>query len=151
MGIHWAPENCSIDLYDMSGQTRYRNLWPHYYPVISGLIFVVDLSDKNRMSIVHEELQGVLTHPEIVKKKIPLLLMANKIDLPDAEDPDDLRLALQLEHLAESGLAIKLIPTNGVRGDGVKQGIDWLAGRMRQEIYRDQQAHEQGVRNLQRQ
>merc|ERR1712054_751107 len=37
--------------WDFSGQSRYRELWQHYYAESKGIIFVVDSTDKIRMVI----------------------------------------------------------------------------------------------------
>jgi len=68
----------------------------------------------------------------VAKKNIPVLMFANKMDLADAVDPSDVKVALKLDDLAtKHGKEIRIMPTNGLRGDGVKQGIDWIASRMR--------------------
>lgn len=51
---------------------------PHYYENTQGLIFVVDSSDPDRISIAKEELMGILDTDEM--KDCPLLVFANKID-----------------------------------------------------------------------
>merc|ERR1711934_1350140 len=45
----WRPERRWVTIWDMSGQSRYRNLWSHYYDAVLGIVFVVDLADSNRM------------------------------------------------------------------------------------------------------
>ena len=46
----------------MSGQGRYRSFWEHYYKETQGIIFVIDSSDKLRMSVVKNELEQMLGH-----------------------------------------------------------------------------------------
>jgi len=129
--VNYWSENAVITIYDMSGHTRYRNLWHHYYPSAMGIIFVIDASDPGRMSIVREELHGVLDHADC-PSTIPLLIFANKVDVEHAEKSRDIKVALRLEEVAITyQREIQLIETNGLRGEGVGKGIDWIAGQMR--------------------
>ena len=45
----------------MSGESRYRNLWEHYYNNVQAVIFVVDSTDKVRMCVSRDEVSGVAT------------------------------------------------------------------------------------------
>ena len=69
----------------MSGQSRYRTLWERYYSDCHGVISVVDSSDTMRMSVANNELQMLLRHPEMERSsQVPILVLANKADLPNA-------------------------------------------------------------------
>ncbi|XP_024919495.1 ADP-ribosylation factor-like protein 3 [Cynoglossus semilaevis] len=52
----------SFTVFDMSGQSRYRNLWEHYYKESHAVIFVIDSGDKLRMVVAKEELDNLLNH-----------------------------------------------------------------------------------------
>ena len=131
--VNYWSENAVITIYDMSGHTRYRNLWHHYYPVAMGIIFVIDASDPGRMSVAKEELRGVLEHDDL-PSQIPLLIFANKMDAEHAEKSEDIKVALMLEETAlQYQHEIQLLETNGLRGDGVSKGMDWIAGQMRKQ------------------
>lgn len=41
----------SIKAIDMSGATRYRNLWEHQFKNCHGIIYVIDSSDRMRFGI----------------------------------------------------------------------------------------------------
>ena len=43
-------------------------------------MFVVDCTDKERLSIVQEVLENMATHHNLEKRKIPFLILANKQD-----------------------------------------------------------------------
>lgn len=128
--IVWAPEACQLTIWDMSGQSRYRPLWHHYFEIVSGIIFVVDLSDRARMSIVKDELDRILQHKKLEHK--PILFLANKVDHPDAVSPEDIWVALRLGDIEEQyGHVVHIKKTNGLSGEGVKAGLEWLATFMR--------------------
>ena len=54
-------------------------------------MFVVDCTDKERLSIVQEILENMANHPNLVKRKIPFLILANKQDDDSAINEIDLR------------------------------------------------------------
>lgn len=92
LSLSLSPSACSLSftVFDMSGQSRYRNLWEHYYKykthhsshmktrdskmtvsIITflvllreshAIIFVIDSSDKLRMVVAKEELDTLLNH-----------------------------------------------------------------------------------------
>ncbi|KAG7255392.1 hypothetical protein CRUP_015945 [Coryphaenoides rupestris] len=45
------------------------------------IIFVVDSGDKLRMVVAKEELDTLLNHQDIRSRRLPMLFLANKIDL----------------------------------------------------------------------
>merc|ERR1711937_575074 len=61
----FSKNNISFTVFDMSGQGRYRNLWEHYYKDVQAVIFVVDTSDKIRMCVAKDELDTLLSNPEL--------------------------------------------------------------------------------------
>merc|ERR1719413_80874 len=57
--------------FDMSGQSRYRNLWEHYYGDVEGIIVVVDATDSLRFAVVKDELQTMLQNRAVSDNKMP--------------------------------------------------------------------------------
>ena len=57
----FSKNNLSFTVFDMSGQGRYRNLWEHYYKEATGIIFCIDSTDKIRLCVAKDELDGVLS------------------------------------------------------------------------------------------
>merc|ERR1711988_1038039 len=74
--------NCTFQAWDMSGQSRYRELWQCYFPDAAGIIFVLDSTDAVRMCMALDELQHLLRHPDTAGK--PILFFSNKKDRPDS-------------------------------------------------------------------
>ena len=65
-----------------------RNVWRFYFLSIEGIIFVVDASCRERMAEVKEELWGIFNDSSA--KQIPMLIYANKQDIPGALKTDDI-------------------------------------------------------------
>ena len=84
----FKKNNINFTVYDMSGQSRYRSLWEHYYVDVQAIIFVLDSTDRLRMCVAKEELLQLLGHEEIKKTRAPLLFFANKVRacVPDLTD-----------------------------------------------------------------
>ena len=63
---------------------------------MQGIIWVVDASDLARMESVKDELVTLLAHKDIVKRKIPILFYANKMDVAKALSDTQVTEALEL-------------------------------------------------------
>lgn len=51
---------CTRKVWDLGGQTSIRPYWRCYYPNTDAIVFVVDSSDRERMSIAKQELMAML-------------------------------------------------------------------------------------------
>jgi len=123
--VQWGP--LQFVVWDVSGQERLRSFWRHYYRGTSGIVFVVDASDQERHPIVRKELHAVLKEEEL--KHACLLVIANKMDLPNAVSPEDLTRALGLETLSPRTWFIQ--PCVASKNQGLKEGLTWLAQTMK--------------------
>ena len=54
--------NKTILVYDFSGQGRNRDAWSMFFSEIEGLIYMIDSTDLDRLSIVKENLEIILNH-----------------------------------------------------------------------------------------
>lgn len=113
----------NFTVFDMSGAGRYRNLWEQYYKDCNAIIYVVDTADKLRMCVAKDELDVMLKHKEL--KKVPILFLANKMDIPDSLGPVDVAQALKLDEIKDKPWQI--VPSNALTGEGLQKGTDWLA------------------------
>jgi ADP-ribosylation factor protein 1 len=78
--IHYKSN--SITIFDVGGQSKLRPLWRHYFNGADALIFVVDSADSARLEDAQQELHRILAAEEL--RRVPVLILANKQDLPDA-------------------------------------------------------------------
>ncbi|PNH11692.1 ADP-ribosylation factor-like protein 6 [Tetrabaena socialis] len=116
----------TFTVFDMSGAGRYRTLWEQYYREADAVIFVVDSADKLRMVVSRDEMELLLKHPNM--RAVPVLFFANKHDLPVAMPPVEIAQALGLNDIKDRPWQI--MPSNGLTGEGVDKGMDWLAERL---------------------
>jgi ADP-ribosylation factor protein 1 len=75
-------KDISFTAWDVGGKDKIRPLWRHYYQNTSAMVFVVDSNDRDRLGEVHDELHRMLAEDEL--RGVPLLVLANKQDLPGA-------------------------------------------------------------------
>ncbi|TNN79358.1 ADP-ribosylation factor-like protein 6 [Liparis tanakae] len=104
--------------------SKYRNLWEHYYKESHAIIFVIDSGDKLRMVVAKEELDTLLNHEDIRSKKMPVLFFANKMDLRDAVSSVKVSQMLSLENIKEKPWHI--CASDAIKGEGLQEGLDWL-------------------------
>ncbi|MHA1881835.1 MAG: Rab family GTPase [Candidatus Thorarchaeota archaeon] len=69
-----------LQIWDVAGQSRFQILRPMYYRGSSGGVLVYDVTRRRTFLVLEEWLKEL---EAAVGKKIPLVLVANKTDLPD--------------------------------------------------------------------
>ena len=72
----------------------------------AGLIYVIDSNDRERFAESFDELTGILSHDEM--RGVPVVVLANKQDMPNAASCSDIADALQLHKLRDR-LVIALV------------------------------------------
>jgi len=113
----------SFTVWDIGGQEKLRALWRHYYPGTTGLIFVIDSSDKCRLREARDELFGILEHPDM--NGVPVSVIANKQDLPGACSTSELAETLGLRDMRTHKWHIQ--SCCAITGDGIYEGMNQMA------------------------
>lgn len=120
----FTKSNVNLTVFDMSGQSRYRSLWEHYYLEVQAIIFVLDSADRVRMCVAKDELSSLLGHRELQGRPIPILFYANKMDLPGAMEPVEIVEELELHTIENQPWHI--MHTDALSGTGIEEGLRWL-------------------------
>ena len=89
----------------------------------TGLIFVLDSSDTQRIGEASNELMKLLEEPEL--KDAYVLVFANKQDVLGAHTVNEIKDRMGLTNLTSHNWFIQ--PSNALKGDGLNTGLDWLA------------------------
>uniref|UniRef100_A0A3Q2QXM1 ADP-ribosylation factor 1 n=1 Tax=Fundulus heteroclitus TaxID=8078 RepID=A0A3Q2QXM1_FUNHE len=118
-------KNISFTVWDVGGQTVIRPLWRHYYTNTQGLIFVVDSNDPERIKEAADELHMQLEEDAL--RGVPVLVFANKQDLPRAMSASDVTEALRLSAVQQPWFVQS---SCAVSGAGLVEGLDWLSDRI---------------------
>ncbi|KAL7599464.1 hypothetical protein Lser_V15G23240 [Lactuca serriola] len=88
----------AVHLVDVPGHSRLRPKLDEYVPRAAGLVFVVDAVEfLPNCRVVSEYLYDILTKSSVVKRKIPLLILCNKVDKVTAHTKEFIRKQLEKE------------------------------------------------------
>jgi ADP-ribosylation factor protein 1 len=120
-------KNIQFTVWDVGGQDKILPLWRHYFQNTQGIIFVVDSNDRDRIVEAREELQRMLNEDEL--RDAILLVFANKQDLPNAMNAAEITDKLGLHSLRQRAWYIQ--STCATSGDGLYEGLEWLASTLR--------------------
>ena len=114
--------NVSFTVWDIGGQATIRQLWRYYYQGTDGLIFIVDSTDRDRFVTAREELHAILDDADMAG--VPVIVFANKQDLPRAVEPSKLVQELGLNTLRGHDWYIQA--TSACSGLGLYEGMEQL-------------------------
>ncbi len=89
-----------VRFYDLGGGKKIRDIWDQYYHDVHGVIYVLDSARVGKDADSDKELldtfNATMRHMYLQNK--PVLVLANKQDLPDAAPMDAVSALLQLEN-----------------------------------------------------
>jgi len=84
-------------VWDVGGQEKVRPLWRSYTRATDGIIFVLDAADSDTMEEARLELHRTMQYQDNINT--PLLVLANKQDLPGALTRGEVEHALGIPQL----------------------------------------------------
>jgi hypothetical protein len=99
-----------------------RPYWRCYFPNTAAIIYVIDASDGARLPTSRSELLTMLSEDELAG--VPLLVFANKQDVPGALAPDAVSDALGLAG-GERNREWSVRGSCATKGEGLEEGLDW--------------------------
>ncbi|EAX88701.1 small GTP-binding protein, putative [Trichomonas vaginalis G3] len=115
-------KNVRLQCWDLAGQTAFRKGWTTFFNGTDAIIFVVDSSDRVRMTEARNELFRVLEDDST--SKCSILILANKQDLPNCLTLSELMETLQLSEIKNQHWTI--LPACSLTGQGLEEAVDWL-------------------------
>ncbi|XP_056293274.1 ADP-ribosylation factor-like protein 4C [Pseudoliparis swirei] len=118
-----TAKGISCHFWDVGGQEKLRPLWKSYSRCTDGIIYVVDSVDVDRLEEAKTELHKVTKFAE--NQGTPLLVIANKQDLPKSLPVADIEKQLALHELSPS-TAYHIQPACAIIGEGLHEGMDKL-------------------------
>ena len=111
----------SLTVWDVGGQDRIRPLWRHYYEGVDAIIFVVDVNDVDRIKEVIQELRLLINEDHLLR--VPYLIYANKIDLPNQINMVQFNNELN-KMMVRNKYHIQ--KCSAITGEGMYEGLEWL-------------------------
>ncbi|NXG75379.1 ARL11 protein, partial [Baryphthengus martii] len=122
-----TPCHVSFTLWDVGGQDSLRASWPDYLEDTNTLIFVLDSTDTARLPEAVAALEEALRHPSMAD--VPVLLLANKQEMPGALATDELWERLQQGQLV--GRRWVLLGCSAHTGQGLQEALAALEELLR--------------------
>ncbi|KAK9397007.1 ADP-ribosylation factor 1-like [Crotalus adamanteus] len=115
--------NVIFTMWDVGGQERIRALWKHYHTNTDGLIFMVDSMDYYRFEEARLELEALLDADDL--RGVPLMLLANKQDLPEAWP--SMKVAERMGVRKISGRKWRIQGCSAISGVGIPEAMEKLS------------------------
>lgn len=112
-----------LGTWDIAGQAAFRVLWNNYIKEASGIVFVVDAADHGKLDEAKRELREHVFNNEQAGN-IPVLVLANKQDLPGALPGGEIARKLALHGVTEHSYAI--VPVSAKTGFNIEVAMEWL-------------------------
>ncbi|KAG5463911.1 hypothetical protein LSCM1_00084 [Leishmania martiniquensis] len=129
--VGFAPIKFSLDdynlcIFDLGGGANFRGIWVHYYHDCYGIVYVIDsAANDERVAESLKVLRETLQH-RYVKGK-PLLVLANKKDLPESRGVEVVPSGFFEEAMGELGAPHRVLATCSIEDDPtLVEGIEWL-------------------------
>ncbi|MHA1303448.1 MAG: ADP-ribosylation factor family protein [Candidatus Heimdallarchaeaceae archaeon] len=118
----------SITTIDVAGQAHFRFLWEIHYPGCTAAIFVIDAADIERIPEARDIFRThIINNPYL--EKVPVLILANKQDLPDSIQAPMLIQLLGL-HFELKNRTFAVFDCSALNGMGVKEAFNWLVNEL---------------------
>ncbi|XP_073775073.1 small COPII coat GTPase SAR1B [Danio rerio] len=121
--------------FDLGGHVQARRVWKNYLPAVNGVVFLVDCADHERLSESKVELDALLSDETI--SSVPLLVLGNKIDRPEAVSESRLRevFALDGQTTGKGSVSLKelnvrpleVFMCSVLKKQGYGEGFRWLS------------------------
>ncbi|EGV64309.1 ADP-ribosylation factor protein 3 [Yamadazyma tenuis] len=136
---HLNYNNINLKFWDLGGQKSLRNMWSRYFTSCHGIIFIIDSTDTERfqecyetlVNLTHDENWGSANNDYDNMVNVPILMMANKQDLPQAIDLVTLKTGVFIQLVSElEATDSKLLPVSVLENQGLQESLEWLVTRL---------------------
>eukprot|EP01013_Petalomonas_cantuscygni_P010543 TRINITY_DN2366_c0_g1_i1.p1 TRINITY_DN2366_c0_g1~~TRINITY_DN2366_c0_g1_i1.p1 ORF type:complete len:194 (-),score=38.87 TRINITY_DN2366_c0_g1_i1:720-1301(-) len=125
-----------LKTYDLGGHLEARRLWKDYFIEVDAIVFLIDAADKDRFTEARAELDALLQYEDL--KDVPVAILGNKIDEPNAVPAETLKAAMGLQNLTtgrgqvRSGVRpLELFMCSVVKQAGYGDAFRWLSQYLR--------------------
>lgn len=115
----------TIKLWDIGGQPRFRSMWERYCRGVNAIVFIVDSADRSTFATAKAELHALLTKGQLTS--IPVLVLANKNDLPEHADVESVIKELGLTEIRDREVSCYSISAKSRKNIDIT--LQWLLKR----------------------
>lgn len=125
--------NVCFSAYDLGGHKEARQLWKEYFAQVDGIVYICDAACRERLLESKRVLSKLLLEEDL--SSVPVLVLGNKIDLPNALSEGHLRDVLDLRNTTGQGTTqlpagmrpLELFMCSIAQRQGYGNGFKWLA------------------------
>jgi len=117
--------NVTLKLWDIGGQARFRSMWQRYARGANAILFLVDSADLSQLDSAKFELLSLLEKPELAG--IPILVLCNKSDLPQALKVEQMVEKLELSKV--TGRECSIYSISCLNSTNIDITLNWLRQR----------------------
>ncbi|NWW65343.1 ARL14 protein, partial [Ifrita kowaldi] len=119
-----AGKDFTLTFWDVGGQKKMRELWSNFLEDTDGLLYVVDSSDKRRLEESRREFELILKNESI--KDVPVVLLANKQDLPGALNAEEITRRFKMKkYCSDRNWYVQ--PCCAITGEGLVEALQRVA------------------------
>ncbi|KAL9655231.1 hypothetical protein ABK040_009006 [Willaertia magna] len=112
-----------IKLWDIGGQSKFRSMWERYCRGVGAIVYVVDsASDDQTFETAKKELHELVSKPSLAS--IPLLVLGNKNDLPNARTVQ--QVIDQMDLKALTGREVSCYSISAKNAVNIDKTLQWL-------------------------
>jgi Arf/Sar family protein len=116
----------NIKAWDIGGAQQFRSEWGRYTKGCDVLVYVVDVNDRESVPTAKIEVHRLLEDASL--GTTPILVCANKIDLPHMEEEELIR-ELNLDYITSNPWIV--IPISALENQDVHKVLTWLISHAR--------------------
>ena len=120
----------TFTVWDIGGQEKIRAFWKHYYQNNNGLFYVIDSTDRERVRESAEELHGIVQDDNL--HGVPVVIIANKQDLPNALSCSELVQMLELNKLNATRNKWFIQGACATRGEGLFEAMKSMSDMIKE-------------------
>ncbi|XP_002131040.1 ADP-ribosylation factor-related protein 1-like [Ciona intestinalis] len=120
--------------WDLGGQEELQSLWDKYYAESHGIIYLIDSADKGRLEESKKAYDKMLSSEHL--STVPLLILANKQDIPDCLTVLDVKQVFHDESASVETRDCMIRSASALTGQGVNEGIEWMVKSVQRNPYR---------------
>ena len=112
-------------VWDVGGQEKIRALWQHYFSNTQGLVYVIDSLDRERVGESRDELHSILNDDRMFG--VPVVIIANKADLPNVMDCKEIVERLELNRLNARQTKWFVQSACALTGEGIYESFEKMS------------------------
>ncbi|KAK7602554.1 hypothetical protein V9T40_008143 [Parthenolecanium corni] len=124
--------NVTIKVWDIGGQPRFRSMWERYCRGVNAIVYMVDAADLDKLDASRNELHNLIEKPQLTG--IPVLVLGNKRDLPEALEEKNLIDRMNLNAIQDREICCYSISCK--EKENIDITLQWLIAHSKSNIAR---------------